>query len=371
MNTRNLPILLLSVLAIAVLAFGAVSAFAQQDPPTVNPPFIGIRFAPDADGVRVTQVLPDSPAAAAGLQVDDVITAVDGEIINARSLVETIHSHSVGDTLTLSVVRADQTLEIAVTLSELPFVQPRDARFHAFSFDSATQAWTVERLSENSPLYEAGLRQGDVITAFNGETYDLPALMEFISGLTPDSTVTLTVQRGEESLDIEIPVSVLMTLAVPPMMDGAPFGGQHGMPSFGGPHQGMPLMMGGARLGVGFVTLDEQTASQNNLTVTEGALITEVVEGSPAAEAGLQVGDIVTAVDGDRVDFEHTLRDRLFAYEPGDTVTLDVLRDGETLQIQVTLGEPQMGAFLPFPPLFGEPGPQQPMNPPAADAPAA
>jgi S1-C subfamily serine protease len=100
-------------------------------------------------------------------------------------------------------------------------------------------------------------------------------------------------------------------------------------------------------------------------------LITEVVEGSPAAEAGLQVGDIVTAVDGDRVDFEHTLRDRLFAYEPGDTVTLDVLRDGETLQIQVTLGEPQMGGFLPFPPLFGEPGPQQPMNPPAADAPAA
>ncbi|GAB4337769.1 MAG: hypothetical protein Kow00117_19630 [Phototrophicales bacterium] len=69
----------------------------------------------------------------------------------------------------------------------------------------------------------------------------------------------------------------------------------------------------------------------------EGALITDVLPDSPAEAAGLMVGDIIQAVDGDVVDAERTLSDRLYAYEEGDTVTLDVLRDAETLQIEVTL----------------------------------
>jgi membrane-associated protease RseP (regulator of RpoE activity) len=100
------------------------------------------------------------------------------------------------------------------------------------------------------------------------------------------------------------------------------------------------MMLGGGRLGVAFVTLDEQTAQENDVTTTEGALIQEVVENSPAAEAGLQVGDIITAVNGEAVDVEHTLRDRLAAYEAGDEITLAVLRDGASQDIPVTLGEP-------------------------------
>jgi membrane-associated protease RseP (regulator of RpoE activity) len=94
--------------------------------------------------------------------------------------------------------------------------------------------------------------------------------------------------------------------------------------------------------------LDEQTAAEHDVDVTEGALITEVAENSPAADAGLQVGDIVTSVNGDVLDVERTLRDRLFAYEPGDQVTLDVLRDDQTTQIDVTLGQPEIRGMFPF-----------------------
>jgi S1-C subfamily serine protease len=87
--------------------------------------------------------------------------------------------------------------------------------------------------------------------------------------------------------------------------------------------------------------IDAQVAESEGLDVTDGALVTEVVAGSPAESSGLLVGDIITAVSGDVVDFERTLSDRLYAYEAGDTVTLDILRDGETIQIDVTLGQPE------------------------------
>ena len=63
-----------------------------------------------------------------------------------------------------------------------------------------------------------------------------------------------------------------------------------------------------------------------------------VKEGTPAAEAGLQPGDIITSINGTRIDASQTLDDILSNYEPGDQLTLAVLRAGETVQLSVTLG---------------------------------
>ncbi len=63
-----------------------------------------------------------------------------------------------------------------------------------------------------------------------------------------------------------------------------------------------------------------------------------VVAGGPAALAGLQAGDIITAVNGTALDASHPLDLVMSQHSPGDTVTLDVLRDGQTVQVQVTLG---------------------------------
>lgn len=70
-----------------------------------------------------------------------------------------------------------------------------------------------------------------------------------------------------------------------------------------------------------------------------GALITQVVSDTPAERAGLQVGDVITAVDRTPVDANHQLADVLAQYEPGDRVTLTVSRSGEIEAILVTLGE--------------------------------
>jgi putative serine protease PepD len=69
-----------------------------------------------------------------------------------------------------------------------------------------------------------------------------------------------------------------------------------------------------------------------------GALVGEVTPDGPAAESGLEVGDLITGIDGQSVTKMQDLRARVLSREPGDTVVLDVVRDGEELQVEITLG---------------------------------
>jgi len=98
-------------------------------------------------------------------------------------------------------------------------------------------------------------------------------------------------------------------------------------------------------VGVLFREIDGQVAKDESLPVTAGAWITSeeggdspIVDDSPAAEAGLQDGDIITAVDGLAVDRVNPLDLQVLRFAPGDALTLDVLRDGETIQLPITLG---------------------------------
>lgn len=70
-----------------------------------------------------------------------------------------------------------------------------------------------------------------------------------------------------------------------------------------------------------------------------GALVREVIKGSPAEDAGLQVGDLITQVDETALDETHRLADLIGEYRPGDRVTLTVWRFGETHTIKVKLGK--------------------------------
>lgn len=68
-----------------------------------------------------------------------------------------------------------------------------------------------------------------------------------------------------------------------------------------------------------------------------GVLVTRVLPGSPADEANLQRGDIITAIGGEAVTVE-SLQDMVLDHQPGDVLDVTVLRDEETLDLSVTLG---------------------------------
>lgn len=91
-------------------------------------------------------------------------------------------------------------------------------------------------------------------------------------------------------------------------------------------------------LGVRFGTIDAMLALDNDLPVSAGALIAAVESGGPAARAGLRAGDIITGVGGTKLGQSQSLRSLLLEYQPGDTITLDVLRDGKPLSLDITLG---------------------------------
>ena len=93
-----------------------------------------------------------------------------------------------------------------------------------------------------------------------------------------------------------------------------------------------------AQLGVSLTTVNSQIAKRYDLAVDEGAYITAVHEGTGAAAAGLQEGDIVTAFDGQAVASASDLMLDVRTKNPGDVVKLTVNRAGETVEVEVTLG---------------------------------
>jgi serine protease Do len=92
-------------------------------------------------------------------------------------------------------------------------------------------------------------------------------------------------------------------------------------------------------LGIQIQNIDYPHAQAFGLKNTEGALVGQVEAGTPAADAGVEHGDIIVAVDGRPVKNTRDLIGYVSARGPNATVTLTVLRDGKSLDRKVKLGE--------------------------------
>lgn len=99
-------------------------------------------------------------------------------------------------------------------------------------------------------------------------------------------------------------------------------------------------------LGVRYIQLTADVANAYGLSTNNGAFIApsndpanpSVQSGSPAEGAGLQERDIITELDGQAIDQTHSLTGLLSRHQPGDSVSLTVLRGSDTKHIRVTLG---------------------------------
>jgi len=99
-------------------------------------------------------------------------------------------------------------------------------------------------------------------------------------------------------------------------------------------------------IGIRYIPITKEFASLNQLTADKGVLIytgdpdlLPIVPGSPAQKAGLKELDIITKINQDEINENHSLVGLLQKYKPNDEVILTVLRNKKTLEIKITLGE--------------------------------
>jgi S1-C subfamily serine protease len=197
------------------------------------------------------------------------------------------------------------------------------------------QGVLIVHVDPDGPAAAAGIERGTIILAVDGETVDSRAeLAAAIGAREPGDTVTLTVLRGDEETEVSITLeSAGAYLGVEAVgepsahglgLDAMPFGFHHGMPEVA-PMPGAPdnMPMPGMP---GF-----------EVPAQMPAVVFAVEPDSPATAAGVQVGDVITAVDGDEVATRQALVEVIAGKQPGDVVELTLQRGAESVTVSATL----------------------------------
>jgi serine protease Do len=91
------------------------------------------------------------------------------------------------------------------------------------------------------------------------------------------------------------------------------------------------------RMGIGIADVTPENAKFFDQSTATGGVVTQVEPDSPASKAGLQVGDVITEIDNQKVSDAGELQVLVGQRQPGTKVTLQVLRDGKNLTVPVTL----------------------------------
>ena len=160
---------------------------------------------------------------------------------------------------------------------------------------------------------------GDIVTRINDR--DVKGMDDIIAYLSSNTsigdTITLHVLRGNEELDIDL------TLAA------RPNAAQRAAEAASTENEkAAPESAGKASLGVYITESSDGT----------GVVVTSVMEDSAAADAGLEEDDVIIGFEDVEIDSVQTLKDEIAKHLPGERVTLTILRDGETEDIRLTLG---------------------------------
>lgn len=190
----------------------------------------------------------------------------------------------------------------------------------------------VINVEPDSPAAVAGLRRGSIILEVNGESVNTPQeLREAIQQHEAGDTITLTVLNGNEMEEIEA------TLASAGPYLGVDIGGQSPFPGRGHldiqpflpPDFEFPRDRDMPRFPEGLSPFSENFFA--------GAFVSYVEPNSPAFDADLQPGDVITEVDSESIDSREQLVEFISQKSPGDAVELTIRRGDETLTISLTL----------------------------------
>ena len=211
----------------------------------------------------------------------------------------------------------------------------------------------VTEVVEGSPADEAGLQDGDVILEFDGKTIDGSGdLTAAVRAAEPGDKVKVLVLRDgeQEKIKVEIGEKEAEENLGPGFRHPRPYRWHdRDFPDLD-LDEFMDLAgTGRGYVGIGLGDLTDQLGEYFGVEDGEGVLITEVHEDSPAAEAGLKAGDVIVKLDDRDIDSSAALLRALRKTDPGDEVSLTVVRKGKRKTFKLTLAEMPEDARNRFP----------------------
>ena len=200
----------------------------------------------------------------------------------------------------------------------------------------------VTAVDPDGPAAAAGIARGDVILSIDGQPVATGRDLVEALAAAEAAQVNLTVKHGDDVRDQVVAIDRV----------------------WGRPRLGVMILSAPGRRGDidrrGRMPEVRRMFRFDQMPAAPGALVMEVVEDSPAAAAGLQPGDWITAIGGEVLgDSSEHLADIIESYQPGDSVAVELQRDGEAMTATVTLGanpdtgSPLLGVRYRVQPFFG------------------
>jgi membrane-associated protease RseP (regulator of RpoE activity) len=222
----------------------------------------------------------------------------------------------------------------------------------------------ITQVVKDSPAEKAGLRKDDVIIRFEGDSVtSVRKLTRLVSEVAPDQTVRLGISRGGSEQEVAVTIGKRDNSINTMQLEGLEkLEGLEGLKGFKGvmppganvwkwegqgpDGAGMFFAFGNhRRIGVSTMQLTKQLADYFGIGDGKGVLVTSVADDSPAARAGLKAGDVITSIDGEKVEEAGDLARGINKKKEGD-VTLTVIRNKNQRTFTVTPKEaptPQPG----------------------------
>ena len=285
----------------------------------------GIVSATGRGGLGIEQVedfiqtdAPINPGNSGGALVDD-----EGHLIGINTAIISGNSggnQGIGFAVPVNMARHDMDEIVAHGKVEHGYlgILPQDVTpALAKAFNGQTDGALVGEVTANSPASKAGVKQGDIITAVNGQSIsNAGQLRTRIGMLDPNNTVTLKVWRDGRSLDLPVTLGQF-----PANEERASVDTQNSE---------------NALQGVSVENLTPDTAQQLKLSpATKGVVVDTVNPSSRAAEAGLQPGDVIQQVNHQAVSNVKDYTAAVSTSKKDDPILLLVNRDGSTMFLAV------------------------------------
>ncbi len=184
----------------------------------------------------------------------------------------------------------------------------------------------------DSPADKFGLMEDDVLQQLNGVKIRRPhTLTRLVRKIKPGESAEIKLLRDGEPKTISVVIGKFKS-----DFKNFPFANLHGDNTM------FTIFTGeGSYLGVQLAELSENLAPYFNVKPYEGVLILKVEEDSPAEEAELKPGDVITSIDGEKVADPEAVTEIIAEFEPDEEIEIAIVRMNKPLKMKVTLEKRQ------------------------------